>query len=160
MWWTCIFVFVGFVAFMKIHPDHFKFASYGPVQSRVATHGLKQFQYSTHKVWCRLHKLKTHWNITLHTWSIYLLLTAVNCGTLDNPANGQVNHNAGTTFGQTATYHCNTGYNLIGDSSRTCQSTGVWCGSEPTCQGILVCMYVHHRFIWTSLHDTRCIQHL
>jgi len=56
----------------------------------------------------------------------------VNCGTLPNPANGQVN-TTGTTLGQTATYSCNTGYNLIGGSTRTCQATGVWSGSAPTC---------------------------
>ena len=39
-----------------------------------------------------------------------------------DPANGQVNHTAGTTMGQTATYSCNTGYNLVGDSTRTVSS--------------------------------------
>ena len=61
----------------------------------------------------------------------------VSCGTLANPANGQVGH-TGSTFGQTATYSCNTGYNLVGGSTRTCQATGVWSGSTPTCQGMLL----------------------
>ena len=56
------------------------------------------------------------------------------CGALTNPTNGQVSHPNRTTEGQTATYSCNTGYNLEGDSIRTCQATGVWSGSEPTCQ--------------------------
>ena len=60
--------------------------------------------------------------------------TVVDCGTLDDPDNGQVNHTAGTTFQQTATYSCTTGHNLTGDSTRTCQDNGVWSGSEPTCQ--------------------------
>ena len=62
-------------------------------------------------------------------------MTAVNCGTLSNPANGQVSHTAGTTYGQTATYSCNTGYDLMGSSTRICQATGEWSGSTPTCQG-------------------------
>ena len=62
----------------------------------------------------------------------------MDCGTLNNPANGQVGQTAGTTFGQTATYTCNPGYNLVGDSSRTCQATGVWSGSIPTCQCMLL----------------------
>ena len=66
------------------------------------------------------------------------LLTAVNCGTLTDPANGQVSHTAGTVFGQTATYSCNAGYNLVGDSTRICHATGVWSGSAPTCQGMLL----------------------
>ena len=57
----------------------------------------------------------------------------MDCGTLTDPANGQVNHTAGTTFGQTATYSCDTGYTLVGDSTRTCQADGMWSGNEPTC---------------------------
>ena len=69
---------------------------------------------------------------------IVLVLTAVNCGSLTDPANGQVNQTAGTTLGQTATYSCNTGYKLVGNSPRTCQATGNWSGSVPTCQGLLL----------------------
>ena len=61
----------------------------------------------------------------------------MNCGTLTEPANGQVSHAAGTTFEQTAIFSCDTGYNLDGDSNRTCQATGMWSGSSPTCQGML-----------------------
>ena len=70
--------------------------------------------------------------------TLYILLsTVVDCDSLTNLANGQVNHTAGTTFGETATYNCNTGYNLVGDSTRTCQADGMWSGSEPTCQRML-----------------------
>ena len=63
--------------------------------------------------------------------------TVVDCNALTNPTNGQVDDSAGTTFEQTATYSCNAGYNLVGDSTRTCQANGVWSGSAPTCQGVL-----------------------
>ena len=69
---------------------------------------------------------------------IFLILVVVDCGSLTDPANGQVDLTSGTTFGQTATYSCNTGYNLVGDSTRTCQATGEWSGSAPTCQGVYV----------------------
>ena len=69
---------------------------------------------------------------------VSLFLIAVDCDTLADPINGQVTHTAGTTLRQTATYSCNTGYNLVGNSTRTCQATGVWSGSEPTCQGMLL----------------------
>ena len=69
---------------------------------------------------------------------VFLFLIAVDCDTLADPINGQVTHTAGTTLRQTATYSCNTGYNLVGNSTRTCQATGVWSGSEPTCQGMLL----------------------
>ena len=62
----------------------------------------------------------------------------MNCGTLTNPANGQVSHTAGTTFERTATYSCDTGYILVGDSTRMCQVAGLWSGNAPTCQGELL----------------------
>ena len=65
------------------------------------------------------------------------VLTAVDCGTLTNPVNGQVTHTGRTTYRQTATYSCDTGYNLVGDNNRTCQATGMWSGSEPVCQSKL-----------------------
>ena len=74
--------------------------------------------------------------LTIH--NVFLLSTVVDCGTLSNPANGQVSHTAGTTYGETATYSCNTGYNRVGDSTRTCQAAGTWSGSEPTCQSMLL----------------------
>ena len=64
-----------------------------------------------------------------------LLISTVDCGSLTDPANGQVDL---TSFGQTATYSCNTGYNLVGDSTRTCEATGNWSGSAPTCVGMLL----------------------
>ena len=72
----------------------------------------------------------------LHLFPVYI---AVDCGTPITPANGQISHTAGTTFGQTATYSCNTGYRVVGGSTRTCQATGRWSGSAPTCQGVLCC---------------------
>ena len=69
---------------------------------------------------------------------------AVDCGTLNDITNGQVSHTAGTTFGQTATYSCDTGYIRVGNSIRTCQAYGVWSGSEPTCQGVLLLSIPEH----------------
>ena len=78
----------------------------------------------------------------------FLTLTAVVCGNLTDPANGQVDHTAGTTFGQTATYSCNTGYNLVENSTRTCQVSGNWSGNAPTCEGVLL----HSVYLW-SFHE-------
>ena len=74
----------------------------------------------------------------MYKFVIFLISTVVDCGSLTDPANGQVDLTSGTTFGQTATYSCNTGYNLVGDSTHTCQATGVWSGSAPACQGMLL----------------------
>ena len=74
---------------------------------------------------------------------MFLILTV---GILTNPANGQVSHTAGMTFGQTATYSCNPGYKLVGDINCT-SATGVWSGSEPTCQFMLP--YISHVYMCT-----------
>ena len=68
---------------------------------------------------------------------LFRIYIAVYCGALVSPVNGQVSYTAGTRFGQTATYSCSTGYNLVGSSTRTCQATGRWSGSATTCQGVL-----------------------
>ena len=68
----------------------------------------------------------------------------MNCGNLTDPVNGSVNHTAGTTLGQTATYSCNTGYNLVGDSTRTCQAEENWSGSASTCEGMYIYSEVNH----------------
>ena len=92
----------------------------------------------------------------------------MDCRNLTDPANGNVTHSSGTTFQQRATYSCNTGYNLVGDSTRTCQATGEWSGSTPTCQGTLlkgdlilsiraykrvttICIWVLHTYV-TDMH--------
>ena len=57
------------------------------------------------------------------------------CEELQNPTNGQVSM-TGQSTGSTATYTCDSGYELIGDDTRTCED-GVWTGEEPTCIGII-----------------------
>jgi CUB/sushi domain-containing protein len=60
---------------------------------------------------------------------------SVNCGQLSFPGFGQVAL-TGTTPGSTATYSCNSGYQLVGDAVRTCQNNGQWTGREPTCDAL------------------------
>jgi len=79
-------------------------------------------------------------------------LTVIDCGNLTNQDNGRVSHPTGTTFGQTAIYTCNPGYKLVGDSTRECQTTGVWSGSKPTCKRML--LLNHLPWIYTA----RCSQ--
>ena len=91
----------------------------------------------------------------------------MDCNALTDPANGQVDDSAGTTFGQNATYSCITGYNLVGDNTRTCEATGNWSGSAPTCERMFfisasyqVCqrselhmqMYSSFQQLWTVAH--------
>ena len=55
------------------------------------------------------------------------------CPTLSDPTNGIVDV-ASNNLESTATYTCDTGYNLTGGSTtKTCGSDGVWSDSDPTC---------------------------
>ena len=40
------------------------------------------------------------------------------------------------TYSSNATYSCSVGYEIIGNSTRTCQNDGTWSESEPTCTPI------------------------
>lgn len=61
-------------------------------------------------------------------------LCFTDCGALTAPGNGNVDTTAGTTFGLTATFTCDAGYDLIGDATRECQADGTWSNADPTCQ--------------------------
>ncbi|XP_064386419.1 uncharacterized protein LOC135334961 isoform X2 [Halichondria panicea] len=68
------------------------------------------------------------------TWSLAApTCDLVDCGPLNDTANRQVSTPFGTTFMMTATYTCNTGYNIVGSESRTCGASGVWSGEAPVC---------------------------
>ena len=59
----------------------------------------------------------------------------VDCGDLFDPTNGGVSVNS-TTFNSTATYTCDSGYSLVGDTTRICLASGLWSGIVPNCTGI------------------------
>ena len=66
---------------------------------------------------------------------LYILtkLTEILCEELQNPTNGQVSM-TDQSFSSTATYTCDSGYELIGDEVRRCVD-GEWTGQEPSCNG-------------------------
>ncbi len=75
---------------------------------------------------------------TLHSADLFshVCLLAVDCDSLNGPTNGAVDTSSGTTFMMTATYTCNTGYNIVGSERRTCGAngtSGVWLGEAPVC---------------------------
>ena len=74
--------------------------------------------------------------IALSIYRGLILSIAVDCGVLDDPENGEVSL-TGTILGSKATYSCNSGYVLEGESTRVCQSNGKWSGEAPTCERML-----------------------
>ncbi|XP_066271289.1 sushi, von Willebrand factor type A, EGF and pentraxin domain-containing protein 1-like [Branchiostoma lanceolatum] len=60
--------------------------------------------------------------------------TPVQCPLLTAPNNGARTPTAGaTSYQNTVTFTCNSGYVLNGVSSRTCQADGTWSNTAPTC---------------------------
>ena len=53
-------------------------------------------------------------------------------GVITVPENGQVSV-GDFTFGSVATYSCNDGFVLIGNSTRICQADETWSDDNPTC---------------------------
>ena len=65
-------------------------------------------------------------------------LLVVNCLSLTDPNNGIINCSLGddniTSYEDTCSFTCDTGYELTGSDIRTCQSDGSWSGSDAICQ--------------------------
>ena len=55
------------------------------------------------------------------------------CPVLDPPKDGLVSQ-SGTSIGDTATYSCILGFELVGNNRRTCVEPGQWSGAEPSCR--------------------------
>ena len=65
------------------------------------------------------------------------LLFLVSCPSLINPSNGVIDCSLGDdgvpSYEDICSYACNTGYELTGSDTRTCQSDGSWSGSDTLC---------------------------
>ena len=70
------------------------------------------------------------------------LTAGVQCPVV-NLRNGQVDTTTDRFDGSIANYSCDTGFNLHGPSSRTCQENGTWSNLPPTCiigRWLIMCM--------------------
>ena len=69
------------------------------------------------------------------------------CPTLTNPDNGVINCSLGDngvpSYEDTCSFTCNTGYELTGSDTRTCQSDGSWSGTDSVCSKGNLCMYIY-----------------
>ena len=86
------------------------------------------------------------------------MYAVVDCGSLQNPANGIVSV-AETTFGSTASYSCSgSNYLLVGAAERTCQADGMWSGSAPEC-GKLLAVYLGLHPNFCHLYSSRTVRY-
>ena len=72
----------------------------------------------------------------------------VPCMPLTDPNNGMINCSLGDdgvpSYEDICSFTCNTGYELTGSNTRTCQSDGSWSGSDDVCRRG---MYGQYNFI-------------
>ena len=74
----------------------------------------------------------------MHVWLIYSsLYCIVKCPSITTD-NGASNCSLGDdrilSYEDTCSFSCNTGYELTGSNTRTCQSDGSWSGSDDLCE--------------------------
>ena len=76
----------------------------------------------------------------------FILLLVVACKPLKNPNFGMVtcslNNYEAPSYEVTCSFTCNTGYELTGSDTRTCQSDGSWSGTNTMCRSE-DCLYVN-----------------
>ena len=68
-----------------------------------------------------------------------MFYTDIQCSVLSTPVNGDIvscsSGRGGVGYeGDTCSFTCNTGYELTGSDTRTCQSNGSWSGNIATCK--------------------------
>ena len=76
--------------------------------------------------------LTCHPYIPFHFMEMIFLLVGL-CPVLSDPANGMVTM-TGNSVGDTATYTCDDGYELIGSMTVTCMDDGAWSDGPPMCR--------------------------
>ena len=54
--------------------------------------------------------------------------------------------------GVIANYTCDTGFRLVGDAERVCQSNGLWSGTNPACQGMNLSIVDTYYYYCKVLH--------
>ena len=66
------------------------------------------------------------------------MFCVVSCPSLTDPDNGVMTCSLGDdgvpSYEDTCSFTCNTGYELTGSYTKTCQSDGSWNGSEAVCR--------------------------
>ena len=80
-------------------------------------------------------------------FQLFFITVAIVCSPLNEIANGLITYSSDTVspfnFGTTATYSCDEGFFLEGNSTQTCEGDGlrvdgVWSGSASVCAGTLI----------------------
>ena len=73
-----------------------------------------------------------------HNSIIISFYISASCSSLNNPDNGMINcllgDNGVPSYEDTCNFTCDTGYELTGSDTRTCQGNGSWSGTDNMCR--------------------------
>ena len=116
------------------------------------SHQLQYLQNSVHQqpsMQVNTSESKLLFSVSVHTIHSSITSVALTCeGLTAPPVHGQISVEHGPNslshgLGSVATYSCDPGYALVGQTTRTCEdtnggtvTTGTWSNSPPSCQGI------------------------
>ena len=74
----------------------------------------------------------------IYSYQSFSVTVEPNCPTLDDLSNGIIscssNENQEHIYEYACHFTCNTGYELSGSDTRTCERNGSWSGNETKCQ--------------------------
>ena len=100
---------------------------------------------------------------TSNVVSFLCIYIDVQC-TLAAPSNGEITSCSSGSIGlgyggDTCSFSCNTGYELTGSDTRTCQSDGSWSGSDAVCRRskyyVVCCLHlIMHHLLYSPLSIT------
>ena len=98
-----------------------------------------------------------HFTYSILSITATLIQLAVACPSLTDLNNGVTTCSLGDdgvlSYEDTCSFTCNTGYELTGSDTRTCQSDGSWSGSDDVCRRGESCMWVTNNLnnVWSTI---------
>ena len=80
-------------------------------------------------------------------------LSNAECPVLEDPINGAIALSTGNSVGSFTTFLCNSGFDLVGTQTVTCQANGMWSDPPPTCEPIGMKSPLYCRMIIMAVTD-------
>ena len=87
-------------------------------------------------------------------------LSNAECPDLPDPVNGRLVVYLGNSVGDTATCLCDSGFELVGAQTVTCQANGMWSDPPPTCEPIGMKSPLYCRMIIMAVTNSKPPNHV
>ena len=87
-------------------------------------------------------------------------LSNAECSDLEDPANGRIVLSVGNSVRSFTTFLCNSGFELVGAQTLTCQADGMWSDNPPTCKPIGMKSPLYCRMIIMAVTNSKPPNHV